>query len=310
MQVKREENMENSNKSQNYENYLKAVTFAVEKHKAQKRKAVSWPYAVHLYEVSQILQENLADNDTVLAGILHDTVEDTNTTLEELAQNFGYYVASIVDVLSENKSLPYAERKALQAQRIKTASREAKMVKCADCLSNLRSLCLDLKRSDDVWSKFNSTKENIQAHYSATIEAISELEGLEMYKQLKTYYNEVFSSKTSEKNCSNEEIRISTYECDNFKDINKKIKIVSCGCENFKGLNKTTRKKPLVIAGAKVSDCTECQYMARRITPDPNDWFNDDDMEYSCTKLNRVLSEMNRPYEKQPIPDDCPFNEK
>lgn len=120
---------------------------------------------MHIYEVAEILQENGASQETVVAGILHDTVEDTNTTLEEIAQNFGYYVASIVDVLSEDKALPYATRKEVQAQRIKVATKEAKMVKCADCLSNLRSLYYDSKRDENVWSKFNSTKENIQNHY-------------------------------------------------------------------------------------------------------------------------------------------------
>ena len=76
------------------------------------------------------------------------------------------------------------------------------------------------------------------------------------------------------------------------------------------GTIKQKELKPYVYVGSKkICDCTECKFMSRRRTPDPYDWFNDDDEEYSCDQLGRVLSGMNRPYEKQPIPSDCPFRE-
>lgn len=173
--------------------YSKAVNFAVSKHSSQKRKGTSWPYVVHLYEVAQLLQESNCDNKTVIAGILHDTVEDTETTLNEIEENFGKEIRDIVDVLSENKLLPYLERKQLQAKRVGVASYKTKMVKCADCLSNIKSIYFDLKRNERVWEKFNSTKENIKEHYHATIEAISELENEEIYYNLKEYYKKTFS---------------------------------------------------------------------------------------------------------------------
>ncbi len=185
----------NINQSSSTAKFAKAVSFAVEKHGSQKRKSTAWPYVVHLYEVAQILQENNCDYNTVIAGILHDTVEDTKTTLEELSQNFGKDIADIVDVLSENKKLPYLERKLLQAERIKNASREAKMVKCADCLSNIKSIYFDLNRGENIWARFNSTRDNIQKHYRSTIEAIGELEDLEMYQKLIEYYQQVFDEK-------------------------------------------------------------------------------------------------------------------
>lgn len=284
------------NQTENNENFERAVAFAVDKHSTQKRKGTHWPYIVHIYEVAQILQENNADLDTLIAGILHDTVEDTNTTLQEIADNFGYKVASYVDVLSENKALPYKERKALQAERIKLAPREAKMIKCADCLSNLRSICFDEKISADVWSKFNSTKENIQEHYSATIEAISDLGNLEMFDKLKGCYQLVFGDKKSSESIQE------NLQVENMQESAQKIQ--------SKTILKTTKVTPFVFAGKKISDCTECSFMERRRTPDPDDWFNDDDEEYSCHILGRVLSEMNRPYEKQPIPVDCPIRER
>ena len=154
----------------------------MKKHSHQFRKATAWPYAVHLYEVAQLLQESGCDNETVIAGVLHDTVEDTDTSLEEIKILFGKKIASIVDVLSENKSYPYNERKAIQAERIKRASREAKMVKCADCLSNLKSIYFDLKRGAKVWWRFNGSPKDIQKHYGATIDAISELYDEKIYR--------------------------------------------------------------------------------------------------------------------------------
>ena len=81
---------ENFNKNQitNSDNFTKAVSFAVDKHSSQKRKGMPWPYIVHVYEVAQLLQESGADSDTVIAGVLHDTVEDTNTTLDEISEKF------------------------------------------------------------------------------------------------------------------------------------------------------------------------------------------------------------------------------
>ena len=289
---------------------MKAVIFASEKHIAQKRKNLPWPYIVHIYEVAEILQENGASQETVVAGILHDTVEDTNTTLEQIAQNFGYYVASIVDVLSEDKSLPYATRKEVQAQRIKVATKEAKMVKCADCLSNLRSLYYDSKRDENVWSKFNSTKENIQIHYRRTIEAIGELDGFEMYKELQRYYDGVFGEKIE-----NFSENLKTQFDTSSQQVQPNENVSEEKIENLlaqpKGKIKQSHLSPFVyVNGKKISDCTQCLFMERRITPDPDDWFNDDDQEYSCSKSGKVISRLNRPYEKQPIPENCPYREK
>ena len=172
-----------------------AIKFAVEKHKYQNRKATPWPYIVHIYDVMQILQDYDANNETIIAGILHDTVEDTNTTLQEIEDKFGHTIRVMVDILSENKSLPYMKRKLIQAERLERAPIQVKMVKCADCLANLRNIKNDLKLNPNAWSKFNSSKENIQMHYSETINAIAELESFEIYKQLKENYEQVFTKK-------------------------------------------------------------------------------------------------------------------
>lgn len=75
-----------------------------------------------------------------MAAILHDTVEDTDTTLDELEEHFGTEVRNIVDECSDDKSLPKQERKRLQIEHAKSASKQAKLVKLADKLYNLRDL--------------------------------------------------------------------------------------------------------------------------------------------------------------------------
>lgn len=176
-----------------------AISFAVEKHKNQKRKGIAWPYIVHIYDVMQILYENGADTETIIAGILHDTVEDTDTTLDEIESKFGANIKEYVEAVTEDKSLPYMERKHLKALKLKTSSRNAKMVKCADCLSNLRSTQIEMKYQENFWSKFNSGKENINTYYRENIEVMAELEGLEMYEQLKNKFSKIFGDRLIER---------------------------------------------------------------------------------------------------------------
>ncbi len=181
------------------ENLLnEAISFAVEKHKNQKRKGCAWPYVVHIHDVMQILHENGANTETIIAGILHDTVEDTDTTLQDIEDKFGPVIKEYVEAVTEDKSLPYVERKHLKALKLRTSSRNAKMVKCADCLSNLRSTQIEMKYEPNFWSKFNSGKENIEKYYRENIEAMSELDGIDMYEQLKSKFSKIFGKRLIE----------------------------------------------------------------------------------------------------------------
>ena len=83
----------------------KAVDFARVKHEGQVRKVSGVPYITHIYSVAKILEEEGADNKTIVVGVLHDTLEDTNTTIEELVKEFGVEVAYMVDTLSEKKKV-------------------------------------------------------------------------------------------------------------------------------------------------------------------------------------------------------------
>jgi len=121
---------------------LRAACFAAAKHRDQRRKDVrATPYINHPLEVAQILADHgVHDSDTLVAALLHDTLEDTDTTPEEIASGFGARVCHIVEEVSDNRLLPYRERKRKQIERAPHISHEGKLVKLADKISNLRDI--------------------------------------------------------------------------------------------------------------------------------------------------------------------------
>ena len=119
---------------------LEAASFAAFKHRDQRRKDVdAAPYINHPLDVARILTEGgVQDVEVLMAGILHDTIEDTDTTAEELAERFGERVCGLVLEVTDDKSLDKLERKRLQVVKAPTKSDGAKMIKLADKLANLR----------------------------------------------------------------------------------------------------------------------------------------------------------------------------
>jgi len=131
---------------------LAAAQFAAEKHSAQKRKGVAGePYINHLIEVAELIAGSspALDANLVMAGFLHDTIEDTGVTAEELERLFGPDVTSLVLEVTDDKSLPKEDRKALQVQNAPKKSERAQILKLADKISNLRSI---LERPPANWS--------------------------------------------------------------------------------------------------------------------------------------------------------------
>lgn len=122
---------------------VRALRFAADKHRAQRRLDVhASPYINHPIAVLSILcEEGGVDDQAVLcAGVLHDTIEDTETTPAELEALFGVDIRDIVLAVSDDKRLPKAERKRLQIVRAADARHEARLVKLADKTANLRDL--------------------------------------------------------------------------------------------------------------------------------------------------------------------------
>ena len=124
---------------------LKALHFAADKHRDQRRKDVgASPYINHPIEVAELLARvgGVTDLVTLQGAILHDTIEDTNTTPEELEAEFGPEVRRVVEEVTDDKKLPKEDRKRLQIEHAPHASERAKHVKLADKVSNVRSVTL------------------------------------------------------------------------------------------------------------------------------------------------------------------------
>jgi guanosine-3',5'-bis(diphosphate) 3'-pyrophosphohydrolase len=122
---------------------LMAASFAAEKHRDQRRKdAEASPYINHPIALANVLanEGHVIDPDVLCAALLHDTIEDTETTADELRMIFGDAVTGIVLEVTDDKSLPKAERKRLQIEHAAHASPKAKLVKLADKICNLRDI--------------------------------------------------------------------------------------------------------------------------------------------------------------------------
>ena len=143
---------------------IKAADFAALKHRRQRRKdAEASPYINHPLALARVLklEAGVSDVEVLVAAILHDTVEDTETTTEELAREFGPKVAAIVAEVTDDKSLPKPDRKRLQVERAPHSSPQAKLVKLADKICNLRDVSaappahwpLERRRGYFEWAK-------------------------------------------------------------------------------------------------------------------------------------------------------------
>jgi guanosine-3',5'-bis(diphosphate) 3'-pyrophosphohydrolase len=125
---------------------FEALVFAASKHRDQRRKdAPGSPYINHPIGVANLLagDGNVADEDVLLAAVLHDTIEDTNTTFEELAAMFGPRVAGFVREVTDDRALPKQTRKQLQIEHAPHLSEGAKHIKLADKICNVRDIVND-----------------------------------------------------------------------------------------------------------------------------------------------------------------------
>ena len=130
---------EYSNSSQKL---LYALQFAANAHKAQRRKYDGSPYINHLIEVANLLasKENIADSDVLIASLLHDILEDTPVSHEELTELFGRKVADLVSELTDDKTLTLQERRDKQIRELPAKSIEYKAIKLADHCSNISAI--------------------------------------------------------------------------------------------------------------------------------------------------------------------------
>ena len=136
----------------------KAIQFAASMHEGQYRKGTRIPYISHPYAVAMLLLSYGYRAELVIAGLLHDVLEDTAATYDEVVHLFGVQVAQLVDAASEpDKSLLWKERKDHTLATLKVAPMDVKVLVCADKLHNLRSILSDLEAiGAAVWDRFHA----------------------------------------------------------------------------------------------------------------------------------------------------------
>ena len=158
-----------------------AISFAVRKHAGQLRKGTKIPYIVHPMEAAAIVATITNDEVLLSAAVLHDTVEDTDTPLEEIVRLFGPRVAALVAEESENKreespaDATWIIRKKEAIERLKGATHEVKLIALGDKLSNIRAICRDYEAlGDSLWNRFNQKDPAMQGWYYESIGDIFE----------------------------------------------------------------------------------------------------------------------------------------
>ena len=154
-----------------------ALKFAVKAHKHQVRKTdQDTPYVYHPICVGMILRDAGLSENVVIAGILHDTIEDTDTKAEEIEEIFGLKVRELVESVSENKNLPYDELKQKYLEVVLAGNDETKAISIADSLHNINSLIDAVEtQGEGVWKNFTKDGELTAEHYIHKVEAILEV---------------------------------------------------------------------------------------------------------------------------------------
>ena len=168
----------------------RAIVFAVRAHAGTERRGKGFPYIVHPMEAVEIVATMTPDQELLAAAALHDTVEDTDVTIEQIRTEFGERVASFVAVESdEPHQRPdsvdnWRARKQAAINRIASASHDAKIVALGDKLSNMRAIARDYaQQGDRLWNIFHAKDpEDHEWHYRGLADALIELQDTFAYK--------------------------------------------------------------------------------------------------------------------------------
>ena len=189
-----------ANKPLNTELLDRAIVFAVNAHAGTERRGKGFPYIVHPLEAVEIVATMTSDLELLAAAALHDTVEDTDTTIEQIRAEFGNRVASLVAAESDEPHQHrdsienWRARKQAAMDRIASGSREAKIVALGDKLSNMRAIARDYAvQGDAIWSIFHSNDpKDHEWHYRGLAAALIELKDTFAYKEFEQLINQVF----------------------------------------------------------------------------------------------------------------------
>lgn len=162
-----------------------AAAFAEKAHKGAVRKGTKIPYITHPLDSAVIVSMMTDDEEVITAALLHDTLEDTGVTYEDLKDQFGTRVAELVAECSEDKSKGWKERKTATLEKLKAADRDVKILALSDKLSNLRNTARDyILLGEEIWQRFNvKEKEKHAWYYRAMVELLRELESFPAYQE-------------------------------------------------------------------------------------------------------------------------------
>lgn len=175
----------------------KAVKLAVEAHSGTERRCKGFPYIIHPMEAVAIVATMTNDQEMLAAAFLHDVVEDTDVTLEQIRELFGDRVAELVrhETAPLDENLTWRERKTLQVEQLAAAPHDSKIVALGDKLSNMSGIALDYRQvGDEVWSRFHAPngKPDVEWYYRSLADALSELSETVAYQEFVRLLEEIF----------------------------------------------------------------------------------------------------------------------
>ena len=178
----------------------RAIIFAVKAHSGTERRGKGYPYIVHPMEAVEIVATMTGDQELRAAAMLHDTVEDTDVTVEQIRAEFGDRVASIVAEESDEMPEGISEedswhgRKQAAMDRLSRASLDAKIVALGDKLSNMRAIARDYAiQGDNLWNLFHAKDpKDHEWHYRGLAAALSELGDTLAYQEFERLIDQVF----------------------------------------------------------------------------------------------------------------------
>lgn len=175
----------------------KAIAFAMDAHMGASRKGTNRPYILHPIETLQILASMNADTNLMIAGVLHDTLEDTEVTLLDIYDRFGVDVAALVNGHTEDKRKIWYVRKLTTVSALPGENIRQKALAMADKVANMRNMLIDYKRiGDELWERFNAPKHLQAWYYSKLNDGLYEMqnypETADVYWEMTALYKDLF----------------------------------------------------------------------------------------------------------------------
>lgn len=183
----------------------RAAVFAIRAHHNTERRGKGFPYIVHPMEAVEIVSTITADQELLAAAALHDTIEDTDVTVDQIRAEFGERIANLVHAESDqftegvSEEDSWHDRKQAAIDRLAAAPHDAKIVALGDKLSNMRAIWRDYQtKGDALWSIFHvKDKASHEWHYRGLAASLSELSDTFAYQEFVRLINEVFPIRHS-----------------------------------------------------------------------------------------------------------------